>query len=463
MPAGHGGARRGRAARGASLLVAVACAVGAARAQATETFSWEWKPFGLQGVLVRSLAAAPSVLCAGTQGRGIFCLDPSATGSGWQPAGLDGATVHWIWIDPLREQVRFAACDGSGGFHRLYRTLDGGAGWTPIDDAFPPGGFPPWVYAVQGVPGAPTVFAAGGGIWRSDDLGTTWELLGADAGEDCLEIAPTDPRTIWSGGETIIFSGFTLQSRDGGASWKTVWDSRLIGDNQTSDVSAHPLLHGLAITGHEGFVLRTTDNGDTFREVLAAPARFFLDWDAANPSRAYAAGSPNGGGAYAFVSRDIGASWQEITGTLLAARTVFRLEADDTRLGVVYAATDDGVWRHYGGGVPACLDTRGGFEALVLWPGVCPLIASPGPVIPGDAIALDLAGVRREVDRVNLGEVECLIAGGDVAFTTIDTPEPAPGKAIAILARPAGGLDYGESSDGLPRLPAAGDCGTPGP
>ena len=82
--------------------------------------------------------------------------------------------------------------------------------------------------------------------------------------------------------------------------------------------------------------------------------------------------------------------------------------------------------------------------------------------MPGDAIAFDPAGVRQEADRVNLGEVECLIAGGDVAFTSIDTPEPALGKAIAILARPAGALDYGASSDGLPRLPAAGDCGTPG-
>jgi hypothetical protein len=443
--------------------MAVACAVGGARAQASDTFTWEWKPFGLRGLLVRSLAATPSVLCAGTHGRGIFCLDLTATWKGWRPAGLDGARISWLWIDPLADQIRFAACDGVGGFHSLYRSFNGGASWTPIDDAFP-GGFPPWIYAVQGVPGTPTVFAAGGDIWRSDDLGTTWNLLGVGDGEDCLEIAPTDPSTIWSGGEGNFFNGFTLQSRDGGASWRTVWTSAQIGDNQTSDISAHPLLHGLALTGHEGFVLKTTDDGDTFNEVLAAPARFFLDWDAANPSRAYAAGSPNYNVGYAFVSRDFGATWQEITGTLLPNRLVTRLEADDARLGVVYIATDDGVWRHYGGGLPACLDIRGGFESLVLWPGVCPPIVPPGPVILGDAIAFDLAGVRREVGyRVNLGEVECLIERGDIAFTTIDTPEPAPGKAIAILVRPAVALDYGESSDGLPRLPAAGDCGTPGP
>src|SRR5688572_25299816 len=214
MPARHDRAQRGRASRGASLLVAAVCPVGAARAQESGTFTWEWKPFGLQGVLVRSLAASPSLLCAGTQGRGIFCLDPSSIWEGWRPAGLDGATVSWIWIDPLREQVRFAACDGSGGFHRLYRTLDGAASWEPLDGGFPTGGFPPYVHAVQGVPGAPTVYAAGGGIWRSDDHGMTWTLLPPSPAEVCLEISPTDPGTIWSGGETVIFSGFTLQSRD---------------------------------------------------------------------------------------------------------------------------------------------------------------------------------------------------------------------------------------------------------
>src|SRR5213594_1617777 len=142
MAARHGRARRRMAPRVASLLMAAGCAVVAARAQAPGTFTWEWKPFGLQGVLVRSLAAAPSVLCAGTQGRGIFCLDLSATWNGWRPAGLDGATVTGIWIDPRRPQVRFAACDGSGGFHILYQTLNGGATWTPIDGALPsPSGF----------------------------------------------------------------------------------------------------------------------------------------------------------------------------------------------------------------------------------------------------------------------------------------------------------------------------------
>ncbi len=446
-----------------AMLTAVVLAVAPAARAATADWPPEWRPFGLQGIVARSIAGTPSVLCAGTAGKGVLCLDLLNPGTGWQRADLAGATPTWIWIDPLRPEVRFAACDQSGGSAPLYRTLDGGATWTPIVNLPTPFGVVPSVYAVQGVAGTSTVFAAGLHVWRTDDLGDTWTLSSLTGAEFSLEIAPADPNAVWAGGETAIFSGFTIRSLDGGATWATVWDSRLIGDNQTADIAAHPLLEGLVLTGHEGFVLRTRDQGVTFETVLKAPARFFLGWDGGNPERTYAGGSPNGGGASAFVSPDFGSTWRGITGTVLAPLTVFRLRGDPRRLGVAYAATDDGVYRFYGGGLPICLDTRGGTEALLLWPGVCPPILSPGPVIQGDAIAADLGAIAYAGDHVTLGEVECLIHGGDIAFTTLDVPEPAPGHAVAILDRLEGATDYGASSDGRPRLPASGDCGSPGP
>ena len=91
-------------------------------------------------------------------------------------------------------------------------------------------------------------------------------------------------------------------SRDAGATWSEVWDSisgpGAPGDNQTSDISTHPDLDGTCLTGHEGFVLRTTNHGASFQEVLTAPARFHLGWDGGDPSRAYA-----GGGGVVAVAR----------------------------------------------------------------------------------------------------------------------------------------------------------------
>jgi DNA polymerase-4 len=433
-------------------------------------FANEWRPFGLKGAVVRSLAATPGRLYAGTEGRGVFTLDLLVPTGGWKALGPAGATITWIWIDRFEPNVLFAATGPVGGGATdvlLYRSLDGGLTWEPVDSNLRRQGAT-FIHAVDGVPTLPIlaplpipfpVYAAGEGVWRSDDRGESWSRVFQFPFEFSVQVSPTDLlRTVWAGGETFILQGFTIVSRDGGARWEQVWDSSAMGDNQTSDIAAHPLLDGLALTGHEGFVLRTRDHGATFGEVLSAPARFFLDWDRAHPSIANAGGSPNGGGAHAFVSADFGQDWLDVTGTVLAPRTVFRMRADARRLGVVYAATDDGVYRRFGGGSPLCLDTRAGINALRLWPGLCPPILAPGPVVAGAAIAVDLEAIHATTGRIDLGEVECLIDGRDIAFSTIDTPDPAPGKALAILARPEGSPDYGASSEGLPRIPSLGDC-----
>lgn len=404
-----------------------------------------WKPFGLSGTIVRSLATAPDLLCAGTQAQGIYCK--TLPGGAWSFRGLAGKTVNWIWIDSTRPNVMFAATDALGQAGQLYRSLNGGTSWEPSGAGLS-------VYAVHGVPGTNTVYVAGGGVWRSDDLGNSWTQKYAQGGQWSLEVASTNPQLIWAGGETVIFMGYTILSENGGGTWKSVWDSRLMGDNQTSDISAHPTVPGLALTGHEGFILRTTDSGTTFQEVLSVQVRFFLDWDGANPATAFGGGSPNGGTAQVFVSRDRGISWTSITAEL-APRTVFRVEADHDRLGVAYAATDDGVYRFYGGGAPLCLDTRTGIDDLRLSLGDCPPALTP---ILGDAIAIDADATTETSSLVDLGEVECLIDDGDIALATIDPPEPAPGHTLGLLVRLTASTGYGSSSTGLPRVVASGDC-----
>ena len=415
----------------------------------------QWKPYGLQGRTVRSVIAAPDLVCAGTEAQGVFCrhLGGGGPGAGWTPIGPAGVTVTWLWIDPVRPLHRFAAAGADWPSSSLYRTLDGGASWSIIDHFPSPGGR---AWAVHGVPDAGPLWVAGGSIWVSVDLGDSWAVGGPDNGLDCLEIAPGNPLEVWSGGETVIFQGFTVRTLDGGQVWESVWDSRGIGDNQTSDVAVHPSAVGLVLSGHEGFVLRSEDHGGAWQQVLEAQARFFLAWDGAAPDMAWAAGSPNGGTAHAFSSRDRGRTWSDITGSVLAPLTVFQIASDTRRNGVVYAATDDGVYRYYGGGTPVCLDTRAGMDSLQMSPGPCP--SQVGPVVAGDVIAFDVGQFQRAPGHIDLGEVECLIAGGDLSLMTLDTPDPAPGRALAVLARLATGQDYGQASDGRPRRAAAGDC-----
>ena len=416
-----------------------------------------WKPFGLQGSTVRSLAAAPDKLCAGTQSDGVFCRALASSGAIWVSRGPAGVTIASIWIDPVFPDVMFAAASGPPGTPRVLRSLNGGAMWAAAD-----AGLTGPIAAVRGVPGTQTLYAQGGSVWRSDDRGGSWHVVFPDSSAGVsLDVAPTNPAIIWAGGETLILSGYTVVSYDGGAQWEEVWNSYTgpgaPGDNQTADIAAHPTIDGLVITGHEGFVLRTLDHGAAFTEVLTAPARFYLGWDGGDPTRAYGSGSPNGGGGHAYVSRDLGQTWMPITGAL-APRTVFDLAADRARLGVAYAATDDGIQRFYGGGDPLCLDTRLGIDSLRLIPGPCTSPAGGAAVVPGDAIAGHIGALRFAGGRVDLGEVECLVDGADIALADIDPPEPPQGEALFILVRLQGASDYGTSSSGQSRRPSLGDC-----
>lgn len=419
----------------------------------------EWRPFGLQGIVVRSLATAPGRVCAGTEGKGVFCLDANSVRTGWRSLGPDGTTITGLWIDPLRTDVIFAAADAPSGIILLFRSLDGGRSWKDVGSNVPPSGLRE-MFVVRGVAGTSTIYGAGGAVWRSDDLGETWREVYPMAYQSSLEIAPTDPQTIWAGGDlAFAFAPQSLLSlsRDGGQTWNIVFSAGPFNYTPLMDISAHPSLDGVVLTGFFGYILRSTDHFQSFRTVLQSSAYLLVDWGGDGLAFA-AARTQSLTGSEAWLSRDGGVTWMPITGTRLAKLSVNDLEADGRQGGLAFAATNDGVYAFFGGGGPLCHDARQGVDAAVLWPGECPPILSPGPVILGDAIVTDRAALRLLTDHIDLGAVHCIVEDADVAFATIDPPDPPPGGLFLILAREEGASDYGTSSDGLPRIPSNGDC-----
>src|SRR5262245_8067968 len=187
---------------------------------ASDISASEWHPLGLQGIAVRSLAGAPGRLCAGTAGRGVFCLDLRGRPAGWQPLGPEGTTITGLWIDAARPGLIFAAAS-QPGMNVLFRSLDGGATWQDVGPHIPSNIVE--VYGVHGVPGSDTVYASGGAVWRSDDLGETWTAHnptdpgGPSVALSALDVAPTDARAIWTGGDflfTYVPESFVSLSRD---------------------------------------------------------------------------------------------------------------------------------------------------------------------------------------------------------------------------------------------------------
>lgn len=140
--------------------------------------------------------------------------------------------------------------------------------------------------AVAGVASDPHTFymgTTGGGVWRTDDAGHTWQNIsdkyfGGSIG--AVAVAPSDPNVLYVGEGSIDIRGNTSQGRgawrstDGGRSWSR---TPLVEAGQIGRILVHPTdatLAYAAVLGRpfgrnaERGVYRTTDGGRSWQKVL---------------------------------------------------------------------------------------------------------------------------------------------------------------------------------------------------
>ena len=143
-----------------------------------------------------------------------------------------------------------------------------------------------WATVVEGVPAKPDRFyfgAAGGGVWRTDDAGRTWQSLfdhGPAASIGALAIAPSNPNVLYIGtGQPeprydIGAGRGVFKSTDGGAHWTPLGleNTRYIGD-----IWVDPKNPNIVLVGAQGHffgpspdrgLYRSTDGGKTWSHVL---------------------------------------------------------------------------------------------------------------------------------------------------------------------------------------------------
>ena len=233
------------------------------------------------------------------------------------------------------------------------------------------------VSAVTGVPGDPNVYlvgAASGGIWKSVDGGHSWRPVFDDHDVQsigALAIAPTDPQVVWAGtGEPFIRSNVShgagvFRSDNGGESWTLMG---LEATGRIARIIVHPddpNTVWVAALGHlygeqeERGVFRTQDGGENWERVLFTdPGTGASDlWlDPSDPDHLIAgmwtmhirtwgrwSGGPGGG---MFESADGGTTWTRMEGRGLPAGTIGKvgLAGTPADAGRIYALLETDVY-----------------------------------------------------------------------------------------------------------------------
>ena len=265
----------------------------------------------------------------------------------WRLVGpFRGGRAVAVVGDPTKRDVfYFGAVDGG-----VWKTTDGGVRWKNVTDGVSSIAS---VGAIAVAPSDPNVVYAGGGeadlredwtygdgMYRSTDAGRTWSHLGLDDARHIARIVvdPRDPDRVFvaalghaSGKNT---TRGVYRSIDGGKSWQRV----LFTNDSTGAVEIdmdpsnprilfaslwHMQRTPWGFTAGNGSLWKTTDGGDTWRDISGAPGlpknplgRIGMSVSRANPQRVYATIEcpPEDSTGGIFRSDDGGTTWQRTNG-----------------------------------------------------------------------------------------------------------------------------------------------------
>ncbi|MEO0690957.1 MAG: glycosyl hydrolase, partial [Pseudomonadota bacterium] len=232
---------------------------------------------------------------------------------------------------------------------------------------------------VQDDPATWYVAVGSGGVWKTENAGTTWTSIFDGQGAysiGTVALDPSDPNRVWvgtgenNGGRHLGFGDGIYRSNDGGKTWQNLG---LKQSEHISKIIVHPedpntvwvASQGpLWSPGGERGVFKTTDGGKTWENVLASgeyTGATDMLIDPRNPDRLYAAmwqhhrtvaayvgGGPESG---LYKSEDGGETWEELkTGLPTGNMGKIGMAISPIRPDVVYAAIETdrregGLWR----------------------------------------------------------------------------------------------------------------------
>ena len=239
------------------------------------------------------------------------------------------------------------------------------------------------VLAVTGVPGDPETYysgAVGGGVWKTNDAGRTWNPVFDSqpvASIGAITVAAANPQIVYVGsGEADMRSSLSTgngmyKSTDAGKTWKQIGlsDSQHIGRILVDPEDANRVY--VAALGHaygpnqERGVYRSLNGGQSWERILFEnenTGAVDLAFEPGNPQVIYAAlwqtrrppwsiyPPSNGPGSGLYRTRDAGEHWQQVVGHGLPSEGLGRMgiafaPSNPKRIYLIVDAREGGLYR----------------------------------------------------------------------------------------------------------------------
>jgi photosystem II stability/assembly factor-like uncharacterized protein len=222
------------------------------------------------------------------------------------------------------------------------------------------------VESVVGVSGDPSIMYVGigsGGVWKTENAGTTWKPIFDDQPTQAIgdiEVSQSNPDLVWVGtGESLLsktsFPGVgVFKSEDGGDNWQHMGliDSHHImriafdpKDEQTVYVAA--MGHNIAPNAERG-VFKTSDGGKTWSKILFVNDQTGASdviVDPSNSNHVFAAMWNRNDGTYSGIHKSVdgGETWSKTSsGFLNGEHTgIIGLDIAPTNSNYIYAIVDN--------------------------------------------------------------------------------------------------------------------------
>jgi photosystem II stability/assembly factor-like uncharacterized protein len=260
----------------------------------------------------------------------------------WKQAGPPGGTVISLAADPKNTNKLFL---GTSDGH-VFTSTDEGGHWQMIsrigtgqDDVIthiivdPRDGNR--LYASSW-----TLYSGGGGVYRSDDGGHTWNIVGlAHETVRALTQSPTDPTLLLAGSLTGVY-----RSTDEGASWTKITPDNHPDLNRFDSLAFDPKDNNIIYAGTYHLPWKTTDGGKNWFPVVKGMIDdsdvMNIIVDPANSANVHAVACSG-----IYHSTDSGTDWVKYKSIPNVFRRTQLIRMDPTSPDTLYAGTTSGLWK----------------------------------------------------------------------------------------------------------------------